>query len=313
MSTEKDKEFLQLEAQLKVLERKCELDQKRFQTYKLRMNDHADELRHSKRKIVQEKEFMRYTQQRNNDEQDEFMENAYKQTLSQNIQLRDRLNFTNEKLNEETRALKTTKKEFTDYVNHTVENQALLVDQTKILREENERLQFQMAAVVRIQQAESVAVERSVRRSDLKGSQSLDEKPKKIEKESRKKKKKSKKEGQKKKRKEQEKEVKPSPAPEMKVNKPSSTKTQNARTNTRGIGFTDDEKMTPLASPVKDQGFAADLFPQLNNIMEEKLKSELYCPSYDNCFDDGFIIESIIDVRDSYSSNDVWRTKFDGL
>ena len=255
MRTEKDKELLQLEAQLKRLERKFELSQKRFQAYKLRTNDHADELRHSMRKVNQEKEFMRYTKPRNDDEQYEFMENAYRQTLSQNIQLRDRLNFANDKLDEEIRMLNTTNKEFSDYANHTVENKALLVEQTKILKEENERLRLRMTGVVRLQQAEPrKTVEISVRKSDFKASQSMDEKPKKIEKESRKKKKKSKKKGQKKKRKQQEQETTPSPAPVKKVKKPPATKPQNARTNTRISGFTDDEKMTPLVSPVEDQG-----------------------------------------------------------
>jgi len=256
-----------LKIRIDELQRKRELDSNRFKSYAVRKEKEVDELEHELRKSNQKKEFMRYTTKQHNDEHEEFMSNAYAQTFTQNIQLRDWVNTTTSNLNDRSNELRLTRQQFDEYRKKAVENQATLIDSHQKIALENEQIRLQLAELVRPKD-EKVGpnFSQEILETDFKSSnKSLDNV--KMEKESSNKKKKKSSKKEKKKRKQQSR-------VENKEDK-SPTTTKGVRTNTSDSGL--DEKMAPLGP-----GFA-DSFRQLDDMMKnipnQSFSSELFYPA----------------------------------
>jgi len=263
-----------LKIRIDELQRKRELDSNRFKSYAVRKEKEVDELEHELRKSNQKKEFMRYTTKQHNDEHEEFMSNAYAQTFTQNIQLRDWVNTTTSNLNDRSNELRLTRQQFDEYRKKAVENQATLIDSHQKIALENEQIRLQLAELVRPKD-EKVGPNfpQEILETDFKSSnKSLDNV--KMEKESSNKKKKKSSKKEKKKRKQQSR-------VENKEDK-SPTTTKGVRTNTSDSGL--DEKMAPLGP-----GFA-DSFRQLDDMMKnipnQSFSSELFYPANNDITDD---------------------------
>ena len=143
----------ELKNKIKELERKRALNLDENERYAERKEKEIDGLERELRKSNKEKEFMRYT---TNDEHDQFISNAYDQTFTQNIQLRDWLNTTTSNLHEKRREVQAAKQQFENYKKQAVEDQALLVDAKQKIALENEQLRRQIAEALRLQQADEV-------------------------------------------------------------------------------------------------------------------------------------------------------------
>ena len=100
-----------LKNKIKELERKRALNLEEYESYAERKEKEIDGLERELRKSKKEKEFMRYTTKRRNDEHDQFISNAYDQTFTQNVQLRDWLNTTTSNLHEKRREVQAAKQQ----------------------------------------------------------------------------------------------------------------------------------------------------------------------------------------------------------
>lgn len=221
-----------LKTRINELTRKHALNRNRFDSYAERMEKEIDELEHELRKSNQEKEFMRYTMKRRDDEHDEFISNAYAQTFTQNIQLRDWLNKTTSNLQVITSELRATNKQFEDYRKQAVESESIMIEEQQKIALENEQLRRQLAESLRPkdEKAGPIQEERHFKSSK----ESLDNDVM-IEKESSHQKKKKTSKKSKKKRKRENKKDKSAPI---------TTAMKSVRTNTSDSGL--DEKMAPL-------------------------------------------------------------------